>query len=165
MRRSLVAALLIASLAAAAGCAHPQNLAPKPGETTTTTRATPPRTSTSTASGEDETEQVCTEAQSVSDDAEAELTEKLDEAQGAMSAGNTAVALAAATEAKSIAQDWKSELEDLADRPIDADVRSTLEDGIDTIDTILNTDPRQLNPDEAREDVEGFLDDLERVCA
>jgi hypothetical protein len=163
MRRSLVAALLIASLAAAAGCANPQNIAPKPGESTTTTR--PPRTSTSTSSsGGDETEQVCAEAQSVSDDAVAELTEKLEEAQSAASSGNTVAALAAANQAKAIAEDWKSELEGFADRPIDDGVRDTLEDRIATIDEILNTNPQQLDPTEAQRDVEGFLDDLEQAC-
>jgi DNA polymerase III gamma/tau subunit len=166
MRRSLLAALLIASLAAAAGCAHPQNLAPKPGETTTTTRSNPtPRTSTSTSSaGGNQTQQVCEQALSASDEAEAELTDKLQEAQTAATAGNTAAALTAANQAKRIAEEWKSELEDLAGRPIDRDVRDTLRDGVDTIDELLTTPPQQLDPVQARRDVERFLDDLEDVC-
>ena len=161
MRRSIVALLLAAALAATAACAHPQNIAPKPGETTTTTRTTPPRPTTSQA---DETAQVCTQAQSVSDDAVAELTDQLEDAQSAADSGNTAAALAAATKAKQIATDWKSDLEDFAERPIRSEVRTTLEDGIDVIDKLLNTNPQHLNPTEARRDVEDFLDDLERVC-
>lgn len=161
MRRSIVALLLTAALAATAACAHPQNIAPKPGETTTTTRTSPPRPTTT---GADETAQVCTQAQSVSDDAVAELTDQLEEAQSAADSGNTAAALAAATEAKQIATDWKSELEDFADRPIRSDVRSTLEDGIDMIDELLNTNPQNLDATQARGDVEDFLDELERVC-
>jgi hypothetical protein len=164
MRRSLVAALLIAALAAAAGCANPQNIAPRPGESTTTTRNQPPRTTDSNG-GEDETEQVCAEAQAASDDAVAELTEKLEEAQSAASSGNNVAALAAANQAKAIAEDWKGELEDFAGRSIDDDVRNTLQDGVDMIDELLNTNPQDLNPTEAQRDVEGFLDDLEEVCA
>lgn len=164
MRRSLLAALLIASLAAAAGCANPQNIAPKPGESTTTTRSTPTQTRTTTASTGDETEEVCEQALSASDEAEAELTDKLQEAQSAASAGNTAAALTAANEAKRIAEDWKSELEDLAERPIDRDVRDTLQDGVDTIDELLTLPPQQLDPVQSRREVERFLDALEDVC-
>jgi hypothetical protein len=164
MRRPLVVALLIATLAAAAGCANPQNIAPKPGESTTTTR--PPRTNTSTSSsGGDETEAVCAEAQSVSDDAVGELTEQLEEAQSAASSGNNVAALAAANQAKAIAEDWKSDLEAFTERPIDDGVRGTLEDGIDVIDELLTTNPQNLDPVEAQRDVEGFLDDLEEACS
>lgn len=163
MRRSLVAVLLAAALTAIAACANPQNIHPKPGESTTT-RANP-TTSTATATGADETAQVCREAQSVSDDAVEELTAKLQEAQSAATSGNNTAALTAASEARRIATDWKSDLEDLADRPIRADVRDTLEDGIDTIDRILTTNPQNLNPRQAERDVQEFLDDLERVCA
>lgn len=161
MRRPLVALLLAAALTATAACANPQNIAPKPGESTTTTRANPPQTTT----GNDQTEQVCAQAQSVSDDAVAELTDKLEEAQSAANSGNTAAALAAANEARRIATDWKSELEDLTSRPIRADVRNTLQDGIDVIDEILNTNPQNLDARQAQGDIEDFLDDLERVCA
>lgn len=161
MRRPLIALLLAAALAATAACAHPQNIAPRPGESTTTTRAAPPRT---TAAGVDETEVVCTEAQSVSDDAVGELTETLERAQSAASSGNNAAALAAATEAKQIATEWKSDLEEFASRPIRSDVRETLEDGIAMIDELLNTNPQNLNPTQAQGDVEDFIDDLERAC-
>jgi hypothetical protein len=165
MRRPLVALLLAAALATTAvACAHPQNIAPKPGESTTTTRANPPRTSTSTSTGTDRTAQVCRQAQSVSDDAVADLTDKLEEAQAAATAGNNAAALAAASEARRIATTWKGELKDLADQPIRADVRRTLEDGIKVIDKILNTNPQNLNPRQAQGEIEDFLDDLERVC-
>ena len=160
MRRPLIVLLLAAALAATAACAHPQNIAPRPGESTTTTR-TPPRT---TAAGADETEEVCTEAQSVSDDAVGELTETLERAQSAASSGNNAAALAAATQAKQIATEWKSDLEEFASRPIRSDVRETLEDGIAMIDELLNTNPQNLNPTQAQGDVEDFIDDLERVC-
>jgi hypothetical protein len=167
MRRPLVAVLLAAALitTAAAACAHPQNIAPKPGESTTTTRASTPTTASTTTSGADETERVCNEATSISDNAVDELTEKLEQAQSAANAGNNAAALTAASEARRIATDWKSDLEDLARRPIRADVRNTLEDGIDTIDRILNTNPQNLNPRQAERDVTKFLEDLERVCA
>lgn len=164
MRRSLVVALLVAGLAAAAGCAHPQNLAPKPGESTTTSR--PARTTASSGNnGGDQTEQVCRDAQDVSDDAVADLNDKLGEAQAAANSGNNAAALAAATQAKQVATDWKSELEEFAAKPIDADVKGVLEDGIDTLDELLTTNPQNLNPTQARGDVEAFLDDLEEVCS
>lgn len=165
MRRLLAVGLLIASLAAAAACANPQNIAPKPGESTTTTRTTPPQTTTTSASGGDETEEVCREAQAVSDDAVAELNDKLTEAQSAASAGNNAAALAAATEAKQIATEWKADLEEFASRPIDDDVRDTLEEGIAMIDELLSTNPQDLNPTQAQRDVDNFLDDLEEVCS
>lgn len=166
MRRPLVAVLLAAALTVpAAACANPQNIAPKPGESTTTTRANPPTTTSTTATGADETEEVCTQATSTSNDAVDELTEKLEQAQTAANSGNNAGALAAANEARQIATEWKSDLADLARRPIRSDVRSTLEDGIATIDRILNTNPQNLNPREAEQDVVEFLEDLERVCA
>jgi hypothetical protein len=163
MRRPLVAVLLAAALTVTAACAHPQNIAPKPGESTTTTRANP--TTRTTTSGADETDRVCTQAKSISDKAVDDLSGKLQQAQSAASSGNNAGALAAASEARRIATEWKSDLEDLADRPIRADVRNTLEDGIETIDTILTTNPQNLNARQAERDVRDFLEDLERVCS
>ncbi|MBX6752090.1 MAG: hypothetical protein IRY85_20925 [Micromonosporaceae bacterium] len=166
MRRPLVAVLLAAALTAtAAACAHPQNIAPKPGETTTTTRANTPTTARTTTAGTDETEQVCAQATSTSKDAVDQLTDKLEQAQTAANAGNNAGALAAASEARRIATDWKSDLTDLARRPIRADVRTTLENGIATIDRILTTNPQNLDPRQAERDVRGFLEDLDRVCS
>jgi ABC-type Fe3+-hydroxamate transport system substrate-binding protein len=161
----LVAVLLAAALAATAACADPQNIHPKPGETTTTTRTNPPTTAAGTTTGADETEQVCAEATSISDDAVEEITEKLEQAQTAANAGNNAGALAAVNEARRIATDWKSDLEDLSRRPIRSDVRATLEDGVETIDRILTTNPQNLNPQQAERDIREFLEDLERVCA
>jgi hypothetical protein len=167
MRRPLVAVLIAAALAATAACAKPQNIHPKPGETTTTTRTTPATTTSaaSTATGADETERVCAEATSISDDAVEEITEKLEQAQTAANAGNNAGALAAVTDARRIATDWKSDLEDLSRRPIRSNVRATLQDGVETIDKILTTNPQNLNPQQAERDIREFLEDLERVCA
>jgi hypothetical protein len=160
----LVAVLLAAALAAPAACANPQNIHPKPGETTTTTGATPQTSVAGATTGADETDQVCEQATSISEDAMDKLTEKLEQAQSAANTRNNAGAMGAVNEARRIATDWKSDLEELARRPIRSDVRTTLEGGVETIDRILTTNPQNLDPQQAERDIQEFLEDLDRAC-
>jgi hypothetical protein len=158
MRRSWVALLVVAAVTAMA-CAHP-NEVPLPGES-----VPPSRQTTGSSSGPDETRTVCAQAQSASDAAVANLLAKLEEAQSAIAAGNQAAALVAANSARTLATQWKGDLEGFAARPIRANVRSVLDQGVDLIDDLLGTDPQNLDAAAAREQVEQFLDDLERACA
>jgi hypothetical protein len=132
---------------------------PKPGESTSATST--PKT---TASG-DETRTVCSQAQSASNQAVADLTTQLTAAQSAMSAGNQVVALAAAAQAKTIANDWKTKLQGFANRPIKSSVRDVLNQGIALIDGLLNANPQTLDAAKAQQQVNDFLDDLKAACA
>jgi hypothetical protein len=157
MRRSWVALLVVAAVTAIA-CAHP-NEVPLPGES-----VSPSRQPTANTSGPDETTAVCNQAQSVSRTAVDRLLAKLDEAQSALASGNQAAALTAATAAKALATDWKEDLEGFAARPVQANVRAELRQGVELIDELLGTPPQNLDPTAARAEVEEFLDDLDRVC-
>ena len=161
LRRSLAALLMITALTTTAACAHPHEV-PLPGESTTAPRNT--RTTSGTSGAADETAAVCREAQSNSDAAVAKLTDKLEDAQSAIGSGNQAAALAAATAAKSIANDWKDDLEGFADRNISSPVRTVLNDGVEMIDELLATPPQSLNADKAKDQVDEFLDDLDAAC-
>jgi hypothetical protein len=158
MRRSFAAVMLVAVLAGTAACAHPHEV-PKPGESTSAV-STPKTTASS-----DETGPVCTQAQSASNQAVADLTAQLTAAQSALSAGNQVAALAAAAQAKSIASDWKTKLQGFANRPIKSSVRDVLTRGIALIDGLLNANPQTLDATKAQQQVNGFLDDLKAACS
>ncbi len=159
-RPALLAGLLVATLAGAGACAHP-NEVPLPGESPSPT----PRASRSTATtGADETREVCREAQDESEDAVATLGDKLTEASTAYNAGKTAEALAAYNEAKETGTEWAGTLEDLADRNIESRVRTVLQDGAEMITDLVSTPPQNIDPDEAEDQINEFLDDLEAAC-
>jgi hypothetical protein len=160
MRRSLAAVLVIASLVLVS-CANPTE-DPLPGTSTT-----PERTRTTSSppnGGEDETEAVCDEAQETSNDAVEELNGHVADVRAAISAGNTGAATSAGLAARTTATGWRDDLAGLAERPIDDEVRGVLDDGVAMIDELIETDPREMDPTEVQSRVDGFLDDLERVC-
>lgn len=158
MRRLWIAVLVVAVMTAAA-CAHPTE-DPLPGETATT--SSPDRPSTSTPTGADQTEEVCEEALERSNEVVAEIEEKIGQAQA-----NPATATATLLALRTTATEWKEDLQEYAERPIRGEVRDALNEGVEVIDEILAMPPQELanNADQAQEDIEGFIDDLERACA
>jgi hypothetical protein len=131
-----------------------------PGEPT----PEPTRTTRAASNGDDQTEQTCDDALEVSNNSVTELNDQVEDVQSAIAANNTAAATSAGLAAKATATAWRDELADLAERPISDDLRGVLNDGVDMIDGILETDPRQLDADEVQGDVDAFMDDLEQVC-
>jgi hypothetical protein len=160
-RSSLLAVLVVGISLAAGACAHP-NEVPLPGESPSPT----PRVSRTTqTTGADETAEVCREAQDESEDAVATLTDQLDEASTAYNAGKTAEALAAYNEAKETGTEWADTLDELAGRPIEAKVRTVLEDGSEMITDLVNTPPQNIDPEDAEDQINEFLDDLDAACS
>jgi hypothetical protein len=159
MRRSFAAVLLIAILGGTAACAHPHEV-PRAGES--------PRagvTSQTTPTSPDETPTVCSQAQSVSNSAVADLTTQLGAAQAALAANDQATALAAAAQARIIATNWKSQLQAFAGRNVNPSVRDALSNGVSVIDSILTTPPQNLNASTAEQQVNDFLSKLRSACA
>jgi len=159
MRKSWIAVLVVAVMTAAA-CAPPTE-DPLPGETVATPTSGPRRPSTSTPTGADQTEAVCKEALERSNEVVEEIKQKIAQAQA-----NPATATATLLALRTTATEWKKDLEEYAERPIRAEVRRALNDGVEVIDELLAMPPQELanNADQAQRDIEGFLEDLERAC-
>jgi hypothetical protein len=161
MRKSMIVAVLAAvAIGGVAGCAHPQNEVPLPGESPT---ATTPAAATTTATGADETKTVCAEAISVSNSTATTLKSKLAEGQAALAANNQAGALAAAAAAKSAATDWSNKLKSLQSRPIKPAVKTVLSDGVTMIDSLMAS--TNINPTEAEAKLNDFTTKLAAACA
>jgi hypothetical protein len=160
MRKSPIAAVLVAvALTGAAGCAHPKNEVPLPGESPTRTTATAAVTTT----GADETKAVCAEAISASSSAVATLKAKLAEGKAALAANNQPGAIAAATAAKATGKEWSGKLSSLVSRPIKPAVRTVLSDGITMIDSL--TASTNVNPTDAESKLNDFTTKLAAACA
>ena len=168
MRRSWLALLVVAAVTVIA-CAHPTE-DPLPGETladptataTHTARPTPSRSGTPTRTSDPAvTEEVCDDAQSVTQDAVDEIMAKVAQAQA-----NPAAAIA---QAIVIGEEWKSKLEDFRDEPVTTPVRDTLDEGIDMIDDLLRTlrtNPTSLisQANQIQDQIDEFQDNLADAC-
>jgi hypothetical protein len=152
-------ALLVIAAVTAAACAHPTE-DPLPGQSAAPTTST--RTQTSGQTGGDQTEAVCAEALDRSHEVVDEIKAKITEAQA--NPGSATVALLSV---RTAATQWKKDLQEFADRPIRSDVRDALNEGVDLIDELLAKNPQELagEAEQAQEDIENFLDDLESACA
>jgi uncharacterized protein with LGFP repeats len=168
MRRSLAVVLtMIATAAALVACAHPHEV-PKPGQSLPPSTHPVSTTAAVTTTGADQTKSVCTDAQSLNDQAISALTNLLAQAQAARTSGDTAAALAAVQNAQQRAKQWSSALQALAAKNIDPRVRSVLQSGITTINQLADaplTSLANIDPNQVQQDITKFRNDLTSSCS
>ncbi|HEY7223362.1 MAG TPA: hypothetical protein VH561_07115 [Micromonosporaceae bacterium] len=160
MRRPSVVVLMIAAVITGIACAHPHEV-PLPGQSPAST-GSPSASASAPATGADQTSAVCDEALRATNDAKTEITAQINQVQG-----NPGGAAAALLTARAKATQLRSNLQDLRNRPIRANVRDALDQGIALLDHFLGESVQQLTAEgaQAEQQLQDFLDTLSTACA
>lgn len=157
MRKFIIAAALVTTaLTGAAGCADNS----KPGTDATSA----PAATTATDRVADQTKAVCTEAISTSTAATAAFTAKFTEFLAAAASGDTAKFDTLEADFAKLANDWKGKLTELSTKPIKAEVKTALTDGIAKVEQITSEDG-SLTAEKVQADLATFNTKLAAACA
>jgi hypothetical protein len=154
MRKLMITAALAAvALAGVAGCA---DNSPKPASSSSASSAA--------ATAADQTKQVCDEAASTSTTAAAAIQAKATELVAAN--GDQAKMLQVGTDLAKLASDWSAKLTELSAKPINAQVKQALSDGVTTITTLSNpTTLQSTTPAQVQSQIQGAIGKITAACA